>query len=81
MMVPISVPICLAAGCNMGVAAIVCIYSACYGFILPGSAAVTPLMYSNPDLKKPDIFKHTSLAVALYVIIGCIVFPLLEAIM
>ena len=81
MMIPISVPICVAAGCNMNVAAIVCIYSACYGFILPGSAATSPLMYSNPDLTKGEIIKHTSLTVLLYVVIGCIVFPILDAIL
>ena len=81
MMIPISVPICMAAGCNMNVAAMVCIYSACYGFILPGAAAVSPLMYSNPDLTKKEILKHTSYTVLLYIIIGCIVFPILDAIL
>lgn len=81
MMIPISVPICLAAGCNMNVAAIVCIYSACYGFILPGSAATSPLMYSNPDLHKTEILKHTSFVVVLYIIIGCILFPILDRMM
>lgn len=81
MMIPISVPICMAAGCNMNVAAIVCIYSACYGFILPGSAATSPLMYSNSDLTKKDILKHTSFTVLLYIVIGCIIFPILDAIL
>ena len=81
MMIPIAAPICLAAGCNMNVAAMVCIYSACYGFILPGSAAVSPLMYGNQDLSKKEILKHTSIAVLLYVIIGCIVFPILDGIL
>ena len=81
MMIPIAAPICLAAGCNMNVAAMVCIYSACYGFILPGSAAVSPLMYGNQDLSKKEILKHTSIAVLLYIIIGCIVFPILDGIL
>lgn len=79
MIIPVAVPICLAAGCNMNVAAIVCIYSACFGFILPGSAAVSPLMYSNETLKKGDILKTTSIGVLIYMIIGCIVFPLMDA--
>lgn len=81
MMIPISVPICMAAGCNMNVAAMVCIYSACYGFILPGSAATSPLMYSNSDLTKKEILKHTCFTVLLYVVIGCITFPILDAIL
>lgn len=81
MMIPISVPICVAAGCNMNVAAIVCIYSACYGFILPGSAAVSPLMYSNQDLNKREILSYTSFAVVLYIIIGCVFFPILDMLM
>ena len=81
MMVPISVPICMATGCNMNVAAIVCIYSACYGFIFPSSAAVSPLMYSNPDLTKKEILVHTSLPVFLYIVIGCIVFPVLDVVL
>lgn len=81
MMIPISVPICMAAGCNMNVAAMVCIYSACYGFILPGAAAVSPLMYSNPDLTKREIIKHTTFTVLLYIVIGCVVFPVLDAIL
>lgn len=81
MMIPLSVPIFLAAGCNMGVAAIACIYTSCFGFILPGAAAVSPLMYSNPDLRKPEIVKYTSFAVILYVIIGIIVFPILDSVL
>ena len=78
MMIPIAVPICTAAGCNMNVAAIVCIYSACYGFVLPGAAAVSPLMYSNPDLTKREILGYTTFAVVLYTVIGCIIFPILD---
>ena len=78
MMIPIAVPICAAAGCNMNVAAIVCIYSACYGFILPGAAAVSPLMYSNPDLTKREILSYTTFTVVLYIVIGCIIFPILD---
>lgn len=81
MMIPIAAPICMAAGCNMNVAAIVCIYSSCFGFVLPGSAAVSPLMYSNADLTKGAIIKHTGTAVVLYTVIGCILFPLLDAIL
>ena len=81
MMIPVAAPICMAAGCNMNVAAMVCIYSACYGFILPGSAAVSPLMYGNQDLTKKEILKHTCLTVVLYIIIGCIIFPILDGIL
>ena len=81
MMIPIAVPICMAANCNMNVAAMVCIYSSCYGFILPGSAATSPLMYSNGDLTKREILSRTSFVVLLYVVIGCIVFPALDAVL
>ena len=78
MMIPIAVPIFQAAGCNMNVAAIAVMYTACFGFILPGAAAVSPLMYSNTDLTKPEILKTTTFAVVLYIIIGIIVFPVLD---
>ncbi len=78
MMIPVAVPIFMAAGCNMSVAAIAVMYTACFGFILPGAAAVSPLMYSNQDLKKPEILKVTSFAVVLYIIVGVIVFPVLD---
>ncbi|MGI6327220.1 MAG: hypothetical protein ACOX1U_09810 [Saccharofermentanales bacterium] len=47
----------------------------------PGAAAVSPLMYSNPDLTKREIIKHTSFTVLLYIVIGCVVFPVLDAIL
>ena len=68
-------------GVEDNVAAMVCIYSSCYGFILPGSAATSPLMYSNGDLTKREILSRTSFVVLLYVVIGCIVFPALDAVL
>ena len=35
-------------------------------------------MYSNTDLTKPEILKTTTFAVVLYIIIGIIVFPVLD---
>lgn len=81
MMLPIAVPLAISAGANMYIVGICVIYSACYGFMLPGSSAISALVYGvreNHMLKSKDIIKYTGIVCIAYCIVAAIIFPILD---
>lgn len=73
-LIPIALPIAQQAGMSMNLLAIVVIYTACMGFVLPGSSAIGAITYANEWLKPVSIMKYAGFAVALYAVVAIPVF-------
>lgn len=84
MMLPIVLPLAAEAGANMYAIGICTIYSACYGFVLPGASAVAAMMYGvkeDQGLESKDIIKTTFAMCICYCVLGAIIFPILDGIL
>lgn len=57
LMIPVVVPFVDSIGINPAVAGMALLFIANMGFILPGSSAMAPLLYSNESIKVRDIYK------------------------
>lgn len=57
LMIPVVVPFVDSVGINPAIAGMALLFIANMGFILPGSSAMAPLLYSNEDIAVKDIYK------------------------
>lgn len=73
LIIPIAIPICKLMGLSMEIMGIAIIYTACMGFILPGSSALSAVGYTNDWVKPKEMMKYTFFVCVVY---GIVAIPL-----
>lgn len=84
MLLPLTIPLAAAAGANPFTIGICVIFSACMGFLLPGSSAISAAVYGLLDeqkLRMKDIVLHGGVMCLIYLVLGVITFTFLDGIL
>jgi len=78
LMIPVVVPFVDTVGINPAIAGMALLFIANMGFLLPGSSAMAPLLYSSPNIQVRDIYRIGLLECLIFLIVVIPVYYLLS---
>ncbi len=68
LIIPIAIPIAMQMGLDLEIMGIAVIYTACMGFVLPGSSALSAVGYTNDWVTPKEMMKYTIFACIVYAV-------------